>query len=67
MLTEEEFIGKVGWEGGVIAALAYGLKPADCEPGEVRDAWEKIHTLYWSDEFQEALQDAEDLTEWEET
>lgn len=66
MLTEGEFVGKVGWEGGVIAALAYGLEPDDCEPGKVRDAWERIHTLYWSDEFQGALYIAEELTEGEE-
>lgn len=46
MYTKEEFFGKIEFEGGIVEALVYGLKSADCEPGDARNLWEKLETAY---------------------
>lgn len=43
-MTDEEFINKIGWEGGVISALEYGLKASDLSnlDGELAKAWGEL-------------------------
>lgn len=50
-MTEEEFVGKIGYEGGIISALEYGLKADDLGDlgsplahawGELQMAWTKL-------------------------
>lgn len=45
-MTEAEFAGKVEWEGGVIAAIEYGLESSALRPGELKDAWAGLETAY---------------------
>lgn len=47
-MDEAEFVAKIEWEGGIIDALDYGLKPDDCEPGPMRDAWAALYAK-WKD------------------
>jgi hypothetical protein len=46
--TREEVRGKVEWEGGLTAALDYGLDTGDMPEGdtELREAWDKLATAY---------------------
>ena len=37
---------KIRWEGGVIAALDYGLHPEDIGDPELRSAWERLQRLH---------------------
>lgn len=37
---------KIRWEGGVIAALDYGLHPDDIGDPELRSAWERLQQLH---------------------
>lgn len=45
-MTPEDFAAKVNWEGGVMDALAYGLKPSDAPEGPIRDLWTQAHALW---------------------
>lgn len=44
-MSESDFAAKIEREGGITDALDYGLKAEDCEPGPLRDAWEKLELL----------------------
>lgn len=44
--TRANLKAKVEWEGGVLAALDYGIKPEDIEGDELRDAWEAVRAAY---------------------
>lgn len=46
--TEFEFAAKVDWEGGVEAAMEYGLQSSELPDGELKDAWVEVEK-YWSD------------------
>jgi hypothetical protein len=37
---------KVEWEGGVLAALEYGIRATDIEDAEIRVAWETVERAY---------------------
>ena len=37
VLSERDFADKVQWEGSLVDAFIYGLTPANCEPGDLRD------------------------------
>jgi hypothetical protein len=37
---------KIRWEGGVMAALDYGLRPDDIQDPELRVAWERLQSLH---------------------
>jgi hypothetical protein len=37
---------KIRWEGGVLAALDYGLHPDDIGDPELRSAWERLQQLH---------------------
>lgn len=45
-MTLVDFAAKVEWEGGVIDALDYGLKPEDAPEGELRDPWQQAYDLF---------------------
>lgn len=45
-MTESAFASKVEWEGGVLEALEYGLKPADAPPGPIRIAWMRVYQVW---------------------
>ena len=45
-MTPEDFASKVNWEGGVMDALAYGLKPNDAPEGPLRDLWTRAYELW---------------------
>ena len=45
-MTESAFAGKVEWEGGILEALDYGLKPADAPKGPIRDAWARLYQVW---------------------
>lgn len=60
-MTERDFAAKIDWEGGITAALDYGLRTEDCEPGPLRDAWEKLE-LKWA-AMQEEIGDVEAILE----
>lgn len=45
-MTEAEFAAKIDSEGGVFAALEYGLTPQHCEPGPLKDLWTELHNEY---------------------
>lgn len=61
VMTEEEFASFINWEGGVIAALEYGLKPEQCESGVLRDAYEKVYEMWSLHGFGKAVSDLENL------
>lgn len=46
LMTAADFASKVEWEGGIIDALDYGLKPADAPEGPLRDAWARAYELW---------------------
>lgn len=58
-MTERNFAAKIEWEGGITAALDYGLKAEDCEPGELRIAREKLE-LKWV-ALQEEMDDVQEV------
>lgn len=58
-MTEHDFAAKVEWEGGITDALDYGLKAEDCEPGDLRTAWEKLE-LQWA-AIQEEMDDVQEV------
>jgi hypothetical protein len=37
---------KIKWEGGVLAALDYGLRPEDIEDHELRAVWSELRELH---------------------
>lgn len=43
MDTRQEVAKKIDWEGGLVAAIEYGLTPDDMPEGdaELRDAWDR--------------------------
>lgn len=45
-MTEQEFAQKIDWEGGILEALGYGLRPDDAPPGELRDAWAELRAAF---------------------
>lgn len=45
-MTPANFNAKIEWEGGIIEALDYGLKPADAPEGPLRDAWTRAYDLW---------------------
>lgn len=45
-MTAADFASKVAWEGGVMEALDYGLKPSDAPEGPIRDAWTRLYQLW---------------------
>lgn len=42
LMTEADFLSKIEYEGGIFEAIHYGLKASECEPGKVRDEFQKI-------------------------
>lgn len=58
-MTESDFAAKIEWEGGIVDALEYGLKYSDCEPGELRNAWEKLE-VKWAT-IQDEINAVEDI------
>lgn len=42
----EDLRGKVDWEGGVLDAIEYGIKPAEVPEGELRDLWTQACALH---------------------
>lgn len=60
-MTESDFAAKIDWEGGITDALDYGLTAEHCEPGPLRDAWEKLE-LKWA-AMQEEVEDVEAILE----
>ncbi len=53
-MMPEDFIAKIEWEGGVEAAIEYGLEAKDCDHPEVADAWQSVLDNY--DDYQGARQ-----------
>lgn len=45
-MTKQEFVSKIEWEGGVLAALEYGLRSEDTDDIELSILWQKIVDLY---------------------
>jgi hypothetical protein len=43
-MTEEEFINKIAWEGGIIGALTYGLRASDLadQDSDLAKAWRHL-------------------------
>jgi len=37
---------KVGWEGGILATIDYGVRSADIDDPEVATLWAEIEALY---------------------
>ena len=37
---------KVGWEGGILATIDYGVRSADIDDPEVAKLWSELETLY---------------------
>jgi hypothetical protein len=61
-----DLLGKIEWEGGLGAAMEYGLHDVEDYdvPDEVKELWEEAATMYceWealADELQDALNRAE--------
>jgi hypothetical protein len=48
--SRADLLAKIEWEGGVIAALEYGIKTADMPEGdtEMEQAWRKLEDA-WND------------------
>ena len=59
----EDFLMKIENEGLDYALDGYGLRSADCPPGEVRDAWETLERLNNSQEFKNARRTIEKAIE----
>lgn len=49
-MTEADFIGKIEWEGGVLAALEYGLTEDDLEQKDTAlyKSWRALRSAYQS-------------------
>lgn len=58
-MTDSGFASKVEWEGGVIEALEYGLKPTDAPEGPIRDAWTRVYDLW--QQFEPAMGQVNEL------
>jgi len=43
-MNEEDFIGKVAWEGGIVGALEYGLTASDLQDpdSQLAKAWRRM-------------------------
>ncbi len=42
-MSDEDFLSKIEWEGGIWAAVEYGLQPTDlAENSPYRKPWERI-------------------------
>lgn len=54
-MTEEQFLMKIGWEGGVLDTLEYGLEASDLEDpsSELGELWKNLEEA-WK-KFQPAL------------
>ena len=55
-MTEDKFIGKIHWEGGVLDALEYGLHVQDLDDQTTEFAahWRELETI-WRDQFEPAM------------
>ena len=40
-----DFASKVEWEGGIVEALDYGIKPKDV-PEEIRPQWQELSDMW---------------------
>lgn len=52
-MSVADFAAKVEWEGGITAALEYGLKHTHLDPGDpkaenLRDAWAELERIWES-------------------
>lgn len=58
-MSEEEFIAKISWEGGVMSALEYGLKWTDLEDQstELAQRWRRLQDAYSN--FRPAIEQVE--------
>lgn len=45
-MTAQDFAGKVEWEGGILEAVDYGLKPEDAPEGPLRELWAQLVAQY---------------------
>ena len=45
-MTAEQLADKVHWEGGVYAALEYGLRSEDIEDPELASLWRRMEELH---------------------
>lgn len=63
-MTPEEFISKVDYEGGPVAAMLYGLKVDDLDDSDpvLKSAWVGLHEA-WA-KFKPAHQKFERAAEW---
>ena len=45
-MTTRDFLAKIEWEGGIEAAIEYGLNPTDAADPEVARQWQAIVDQY---------------------
>jgi hypothetical protein len=45
-LSNEELSRKIRWEGGILAALDYGIRPAEIADPEIRKLWARLERSY---------------------
>lgn len=45
-MTTVQFAHKVGWEGGIVGALDYGLLPEDVDDPELARLWGELRDHY---------------------
>jgi hypothetical protein len=45
-LSNEDLSRKIRWEGGILAALDYGIRAADVADPEVRKLWARLERSY---------------------
>lgn len=45
-LTLRRLADKVGWEGGILAAIDYGIRSEDIEDVEVASLWAQVERLH---------------------
>ena len=43
---DKELLGKVEWEGSILAAIDSGVKHEEFENQELKNAWKKVEELY---------------------
>jgi hypothetical protein len=60
-MTEVDFVGKIGYEGGIISALEYGLEADDLQDqdSDLAKAWADLEKKW--EKLQPALRAVEDL------
>ena len=46
LYDRELLASKIRWEGGVLAALDYGLRPDDIDDAELRNAWARLRDVH---------------------